>query len=167
LAANFKFSLFKHQLMNKVFIFALFMALIVGCKKEETTQPTATGKKAILVGNPSKSWVISKIIFTFNGADSDVTSSYTACQLDNFTTFKADGTVISDEGAKKCNATDKQTTTGTYAFNAAETEITIVDPAKGSITAKVLELTNTKFIESITTTANGLTSTTTTTFIPK
>jgi hypothetical protein len=53
--------------------------------------------------------------------DSDITSFFPACKLDNTYTFKTDGTGTMDEAALKCANTDPQTQAFTWVFKSSET----------------------------------------------
>lgn len=74
-----------------------------------------------------------------------------SCSKDDLTTYKANGQVVYDEGAVKCNAGDPQTTTDTWSFNSTETIIT-----EGSVSYNVIELTATTLKITYTETINGV-----------
>lgn len=57
-----------------------------------------------------------------NGSvDLDLTSNIQSCDLDDTYTFKSDGTGVADEGGSKCNTSDPQTTSFSWAFKNNET----------------------------------------------
>lgn len=68
------------------------------------------------------------------------------CDKDDCTTFKADKTVIFDEGATKCDPSDDQTITGTWSLSADSKTLTISDPSSGPVAATVVELTDNKLV---------------------
>lgn len=110
--------------MKKLLILVLFGSLFVSaCKKDE---PTRT---ELLTG---KNWRISAA--TVNPAldlgtgtpTSDFFALIPTCAKDNILNFSANGTVISDEGATKCDSNDPQTSSGTWVFkNTAQTAIVL------------------------------------------
>jgi hypothetical protein len=61
-----------------------------------------------------------------NGSfETDGFALFPSCVKDNFFTFKTGGDFITDEGATKCDPSDDQTQTSTWAFTSNETKITI------------------------------------------
>jgi hypothetical protein len=95
------------------------------CKKSDTVTGTPAKSNTILLTQAS--WKIQSVGIDQdkNGvAETDVTSSVPACQLDNTYTFKTDSTGIMDEAALKCAAGDPQTTNFTWGFKNNETVLT-------------------------------------------
>lgn len=145
---------------------ALFVALaLAGCsKKTEDPTPTtpALSAKATLLTAPK--WRITAIVgsTTFNG-QTTTTNNYAllpVCQQDDFYKFNTDFSAVADAGVVRCAPTDPQTKTGTWSFNAAETQITTIDPSRpvGSLgqstTADLIQLTNTTLVVKTTTNQN-------------
>lgn len=138
--------------MKKFYSYALgacLTLLMASCEKDDVTPdgPKLTAKETLLT---SKKWRITAI----EGAITvdDFTSTFDAfarlpaCQRDNFATFNADKTGISDEGTLKCSTTDPQTQNFTWALNADETTLTASGFINGSataVTADLLQLTST------------------------
>ena len=132
--------------------------LMAGCTKEDSDQakptPTSklTAKEAMLT---AKSWRITAISATATiTADgiSPITTSFdgyallTSCQKDNFAKYTIDKTIVADEGATKCSATDPQTQIYKWSLNADETEMTVsgkVNGADHTEKVEILQLTPT------------------------
>ena len=114
--------------MKMLRILPLFLAVtlaFVACKKDD--EPTKT---ELLSGGK---WTLTALTvnpaFVSNGISiTDVFATYPACLKDDFQTFATDGTYTYDEGATKCDPDDVQTETGTWKFNAGETEISLTLP---------------------------------------
>lgn len=56
----------------------------------------------------------------------DFTAFMEACDRDDTFEFNADGTVIADEGATKCDSSDPQSESGNWSFQNDETSILII-----------------------------------------
>ncbi len=115
-----------------LFILCLGSSVVfTSCKKDD--DPT---KKEMLVG---KNWVMTAL--TIDPAlpviGSNIYNQIDACTKDDITKFTADGKATFDEGATKCNVSDPQTTTGTWALNTTETVLSITDD--GSTTSVTLK----------------------------
>jgi hypothetical protein len=117
---------------------------------------------------PTKAELISTSTWKFKeaGLDNDgngqidvqvPASAIDACLLDNTLTFKADKTGTIDEGPKKCNTTDPQTSPFTWSLNADETQINFSTAVFAGIggDAKLLELSATNLTLSKTLTLTG------------
>ena len=156
-----------------LFAFALGLA---GCSKKADdptpTTPPLSAKTTLLI---TPKWRITAIVgaLTFGG-QTTTTDSYAnlpTCRRDDFSKFSADLTVAQDEGATRCTQTDPQTRAGTWSFNAAETQLTVIDPSKPvgttgqTVTADLLQLTSTTLVVKTTTTqtTSGITIVTTAT----
>jgi hypothetical protein len=100
------------------------------CKKDE--EPTNTDKIS------SKPWYFESGGADFN-ADGTVdfplasVPGVQACNLDNFATFKSDGTGITDEGGSKCSTTAPQTTNFSWGFASNETILNVSGSAFAGI----------------------------------
>lgn len=134
------------------YLLGLSLALAVaGCGKKSDPTPAANPVSAKTALLTASKWRITAITSTTTFFGQTVTGdSYTslsACQRDNFETFSTNLTTTYDEGATKCSGTDPQTKQGTWSFNTAETELTIVDPSQAATsplrtaTAEVVQLT--------------------------
>ncbi|MBF9235967.1 hypothetical protein I2I05_01025 [Hymenobacter sp. BT683] len=167
--------------MNKRFTHLLILSLALvaaACGKDGDPTPDkpAVSAKTALLTTPK--WRITAIVgtTTFGGQTTTINgyASLPACQKDNFGKFNVDKSVVMDEGATKCSTTAPQSKTGTWSFNAAETELTTVDPSQPTgtlqhtVVAEVLQLTATalKVKTTTTQTVSGFTivSTATTTY---
>ena len=158
----------------------LILAIGLASCSKKTDDPTPTtptlSAKVTLLTTPK--WRITAIVggTTFNG-QTTTTNSYAllpVCQQDDFYKFNTDFSAVADAGVVRCAPSDPQTKTGTWSFNAAETQITTIDPSRpvGSLgqntTADLIQLTNTTLVVKTTTnqTVGGYTiiSTATTTY---
>jgi hypothetical protein len=108
--------------VSKILAFTFLFISAASCKKSDTvTSPPAKSKTILLT---QASWKIQSVGIDAdkNGiADSDVTSSIPACQLDNTYAFKTDSTGTMDEAAAKCAPADPQTKSFTWGFKNGET----------------------------------------------
>jgi hypothetical protein len=75
------------------------------------------------------------------GTTNDMFATMGDCEKDNTNKFNTDKTVVTDEGATKCDNSDPQKTTSTWSFNAGETVLTITDDGD-AVPLTVLELTD-------------------------
>lgn len=144
------------------FLLGLLALSFVACDKDDDNSGSNTDKLT------SGKWKLSASVakFTFNGIEQtvDVYGQLQDCETDNELEFKADGTLISDEAAEKCNANDPDQEVGTWSFNQDETEIT-VSGIDDSFTAEIIELTNSKLRVKYDLNQNGIVTTTETTFV--
>ena len=117
----------------------------IGCSKTSDKDDAPT-KTALITAS---TWKYSEA-----GADNDgngtidiafPASVLDACATDNTITFKSDKTGTIDEGARKCNTTDPQSSPFTWSLNAEETQINFSTAVFAGIggDAKIIELTAT------------------------
>lgn len=103
-------------------IFALVL-LIGACKKDEksTTELLVDHQWRItaFTSDPAVDWTGTGVLVT------DVFSQFEACEKDDLTIFKSGGVVNFDEGAIKCDPSNPQTETGTWALSADEKTLTV------------------------------------------
>ena len=133
------------------FKFVLFAAAILtfaaSCKEEEPVPPTKT---ELLTAGP---WIGSGL--TANpgidpfGTGTPITDLWasplvSACSKDDFTTYKVDGTYVTDDGATKCDPADPQTTSGTWSFASNETQL-VMDSSATPYTITKLDASNLEF----------------------
>ena len=111
--------------MNHLKIAPFFLLLaFASCKKDSLSKTDlltdADGWKMVsLTTDPA-------IVDPFTGTQiTDLYAQFDACDKDDITTFSANGTFVSDEGATKCDPSDPQTTSGTWLLSADEKTITI------------------------------------------
>lgn len=118
---------------------AALTLMVSSCKKDNDnptpSTPAPQTKTQILT---SHSWVVKSLMV----GSVDYYNFIEDCEKDNFFTFKANGTSVEDEGATKCNPSDKQTIDGTWTFIDNETKI-IMD---GGDTVEVNTLTAESFV---------------------
>jgi len=103
------------------FTLSMFISA-VSCKKSGAGPDTPAKSKTTLLTQAS--WKIQAVGIDAdkNGvAETDMTSSLPACQVDNIYSFKTDGTGMVDESAAKCNSADPQTKPFTWLFKNTET----------------------------------------------
>jgi hypothetical protein len=118
--------------MKNVFVLksGLYALALIGllftaaCKKEkEDIKPDPT---AMLAGKwQLKALTVDPPIDWFGAPVRNVYAQLPACVKDDITIFNANGTVNFDEGASKCQPNDPQTLTGTWAFSADKTKVSI------------------------------------------
>ena len=85
-----------------------FGTTFTACKKKKTQED--------FLKDPA-GWVMNKVeLNANNGGWTDMTSQVPSCTLDDRIYFQDGGVLKTDEGATKCNASDPQTTTGTWAL---------------------------------------------------
>lgn len=96
--------------------FLAILLFFAACTTEKSNTELLTGNTWRITA-----WTVSPPILGITDwyADSE------ACETDNLYTFETGGIAKLDEGPTKCNASDAQTTTGTWSFNADETELTV------------------------------------------
>ncbi|RZK88719.1 MAG: hypothetical protein EOO62_37255 [Hymenobacter sp.] len=153
--------------MKKLCLLLGAIAVLGACKKDSDSDPSpATSRTDLLTAKP---WQASTVNLSLNGVPLPSSQVVSACQLDNTYKFNADKTLVVDEGATKCNTTDPQTQTGTWAFtNNDQNKLTIAVPNSAfngnfdikALSSSTLQLTTTQSL-------NGLTYTIDATFGPK
>jgi hypothetical protein len=109
--------------MKRILLLTLGIVSLDSCKKDNTvTVPSTTD---ILT---AKNWRVSSyIIEDSHGSTLTLTNVYATaspCYADNFIKFNADRTIVTDEGATKCDATALQTTTGSWSYDINRNELT-------------------------------------------
>ena len=152
--------------MKKLLLaFTAVTLLFSACKKDDDG---GSGKKSILT---SGKWLItsSSSIVQFpspiGNQTVDLLATFPACQQDNLYIFNQDGTGTTDEGATKCSSSDpQQKTAGSWALINNDTQLTVSDGSGTSVTADIQTLDNTTLMIKYVTVANGITSTTVTTY---
>jgi hypothetical protein len=113
---------------------ALLLTL-AACKKEETIiAPTPTVDPQALL--TSGAWKKTGEVI----AGVDIFKNNQACELDNTFAYSADGKLIMDEGATKCDPTDIQTETGSWAFVGADKKKLIITQGLIAITTDIIEI---------------------------
>jgi len=126
--------------MKKTLLFCgAILLFTAACKKNDDDNNNKTKTENLTTGN----WYLRSSTFTMSimGVDStyDGMADMEACEKDNFYTFLGGGVAKMDEGATKCDASDPQTETGTWALLNNETKLAI-NGAGVTDTADILEL---------------------------
>ena len=106
-------------------------------------------KRTALVSNPAYDWNANGVF------DTNILNTMFSCEKDNFETYQANGMVVTNEGATKCDSSDPQTWSVTWSFGDNETKL-IWD---GNDVYTLLELTETTLKFQSTFTENGVTYT--------
>jgi hypothetical protein len=149
--------------MTKLTLTVCSVILILSSCKKNSDSPNSAS--AILI---SGKWQITASTSTFTIAGDnqtvDIFSSLPSCVQDNYYIFNSDGTGTTDEGATKCDDSDPQTTSnGNWQLLNNDTQLQAGDTG-AEITADVKQLDNSTLVLEYETVANGITSTTTTTY---
>jgi hypothetical protein len=116
------------KLTKGIILVAIAAFAFASCKESTDDETPASKTKTELI--TSGSWVTSDVLI--NGASIWVLAE--ACSKDDFMTFKTNGTVITDEGATKCDPADPQTTTANWSFSSDEKKVTIDGDAGDLVT---------------------------------
>lgn len=153
------------QFTKKAAFILLSVAVMTGCKKDDNKSKSKT---ELLT---SGSWKQTSIYFSpavdWNGdgqTENEVINLYQPCDRDDLMTFKTNGTVVSDEGASKCDPSGPQIIeTTNWKFSDNETKIMLGDPGQEE-SAQLLELSASVLKVKITAVEGGVTYTETLTF---
>ena len=113
-----------------VFPMILLMASSVACKKDAAV--SADNSVLLTTGLWKRTGE------TKNGKDTFIATSN--CDKDNTYAFATDGKVAFDEGATKCDASDPQTTTGSWAFTGTDKTKMILTESGFAITVTITQL---------------------------
>jgi hypothetical protein len=117
---------------------ALLLAALASCKKDnDVTDPDGGPGQPAFVG---KKWVTQSMTIQpaidLNGdgkPDSDVTGLLDACDLDDAAVFKADGKLLTDHGAQRCEASEvAEEHTANWTYQKAANTIKLADPTNPS-----------------------------------
>ena len=97
---------------------------LFSCSKDDDKSKTelitsGTWKITAFTSNPAVDWDGD------GDTETDIYGSMEACEKDNITTFKSDGTAQDDEGATKCDSDDPQITSFEWSFTNNESKIMI------------------------------------------
>lgn len=116
--------------MKTIKFFAVVLAAITmsfsACKKDEATTETPKISGASLL--TGKDWRITALTITSPGGTIDVFSTLAACEKDDLLEYLANGTIVSKEGATKCDPADPDTEPGGFwALIDNDTKLRIID----------------------------------------
>jgi hypothetical protein len=133
--------------LPRLLIFSLLSLtfMISACKKDKVvsskTSLLTAGSWKMTAFTIDPAYPIYDSNFNITGYTTDMFATMDACDKDDTHLFKVDYSVVTDEGATKCDPANPQTTTGTWSLNSDETVITITEDGV-SQTATLLELTS-------------------------
>lgn len=116
-----------------VLVFSLLA--ISGCRKDNSG-PSDSDKGKIIVG---KTWKMTA--FTVDGKD-EYSDFYEDCERDNTEEYFADGRLVIDEGATKCEEDDSQTMTQNWRIS-GNALVLFEEGVSIELECTILELTNT------------------------
>ena len=134
-----------------LFILCLGSSVVfTSCKKDD--DPT---KKEMLVG---KNWVPTAMTIDpgLPIVGTNLFNQIPACEKDDIIRFVADGKASFDDGASKCEVTDPQTTTGSWALNPTETILSITYTDGSTISLTIKSLTSSKIVGTYQDVLNGV-----------
>lgn len=142
------------QLAMPLALASLFLAS--SCDKDDDNN--IPEKTAMLSAN---SWIAQSITadpaydwFGDGNPITDIYAIFPPCSKDDFTTFRANGVIIHDEGSSKCFEQDPQTKQGAWIFKNGETVISVTE---GGTTEdwKIVKLDATELIVEYAVTEDG------------
>lgn len=142
-------------------VFASVLMFSSSCKKDDddpTNTDKITGKSFVMTA-----WTIDPPISYQGVSISDLYDFLPDCSKDDITIFNADGTMVGDEGAIKCDAGDPQTETGTWLFLDNETQLSVTFDNDTDV-MDIVELTESTLKLAYEETDEGVTYTNTITF---
>jgi hypothetical protein len=148
--------------MKKISVYLMVImvgVVMFGCKKDSTTI-----SKDDIIGK----WMMTAMTVSpaMDGV-TDIFSTWDACEKDDLTIFSADGTVINDAGATKCDPTDQQTSNpGTWSFS-SDNKILVITRNGEVMNVTIVTLTSSKFVGSMKEVYNSVTYTRRVTLIKK
>lgn len=119
-----------NKLSKTVLALAVITITFSACKKDEQITPKPEPVPEKIATLSSGNWVLETM--TING--NDVINYMDDCERDDITTFKTNGTYITDEGATKCDPKDKQTKEGVWKFTDNYTKMVIDNKDVTSVT---------------------------------
>lgn len=121
-----------NKLAKMTFALAVIAITFSACKKDEqiTPKPTPEPVPEKVATLASGNWVLETMIINGN----DVINYMEDCERDNITTFKTNGTYVTDEGTTKCDSKDKQTKEGVWKFTDNYTKMAIDNEDVKSVT---------------------------------
>lgn len=134
-------------------ILTLICAVIAACTKSDSSSPSGA---SILVNGK---WQLTDVSVLIPGSSLSVSifDTIPACVKDNFYTFTSDSTVTLDEGATKCDASDPQTTSGSWELLNNNTQLKTLDPLTSeSTTVSIVKLNSSSVVLQDTATYMGM-----------
>lgn len=151
--------------MKKYLLLVGGILVLGACKKNDDATPTAQSKTDLLTAH---NWKPSTGTYTITSSGTSITSdAFETCDKDDSYKFGSDKSLVVDAGTVKCNSSDPQKETGTWALSNNDQKLTMNLPNQainGDLDVK--ELTTTTLHLSGTQTSNGVTFTVDATFVP-
>jgi hypothetical protein len=148
--------------MKKLSFLLLSLIALGACKKDGENTPSASRTDLLT----AKKWRVSSLTYTaISVGKITTTDEYAleqACHRDDFYKFNTDKTLVADEGATKCSASDTQTSTQNWDFNSDQTNLLVTSSGYMSTGSKdIVELSATtlRLREVHTYISNGATTT--------
>jgi|GEM_PF-1284836 len=127
--------------LSALFCGLTLAAAVTGCgsKNDPTpSTPAVSAKTALLTAKNWRCTASTSVVTFYIGGQTTTTSldgyaQFPSCRRDDFLKFDVGASGGTnpwtvDEGATRCTSTGPQTRTGTWSFNPAETQITLLDP---------------------------------------
>ncbi|RZK16447.1 MAG: hypothetical protein EOO56_19910 [Hymenobacter sp.] len=110
--------------MKKLLLLGFGLTMLGACKKDSEPAPSTSSRTDLLT---AKSWRLTakNTSITLPGLPPLTDNAIDACDQDNFLKFSTNKTVVSDEGATKCDPSDPQTQNGTWALKTNDTQLDI------------------------------------------
>ncbi len=108
--------------MKKILFTAIVLSsFFVGCKKKEDKPATAQTRTQLLTAN---NWTLTAIVISTPGEpDDNIFAIIEDCFKDNFIKYNTNFTVVTDEGATKCDPNFPQSATNIWSFGPNESSI--------------------------------------------
>ncbi len=148
-----------------LFGFAALTLIFSSCKKDDSG--SGSGTRATLTTGMWKMTASSAVVeypAPIGTQAVDVYSVIRSCEQDNLYRFNEDGTITSDEGATKCDASDpQQKSAGTWTLNGDQTKLTMTASGQ-NITADITTINSSTLVVKYVTNYNNMSATTTTTY---
>jgi hypothetical protein len=136
--------------MKKLSLFLLATVALGACKKDSENTPT-TSKTDLLT---SHNWKPSAGTFSITAGGQTISNdAFDSCEKDDVYKFGTDKSLVVDAGTTKCDPSDPQKETGTWAFTSNEQKMTISMPGQSvpvsdldikELSAKTLHITATQ-----------------------
>jgi hypothetical protein len=140
--------------------------LFSACKKDDSTSASGGKKGSLTTGKwrITSSTSVIEYPAPIGTQTVNLFSSIQPCMQDNLYIFNSDGTNTTDEGATKCNTSDAQTkSSGTWQLLNSDTQLKVTE-GSNTVTGDIQTLDNSSLVLKYVTTANGIKSTTTTSY---
>jgi hypothetical protein len=145
----------KNQLASLLILIAATLTAI-SCKKADVKSKQKTKTELITEGTWKKTGLTSNPAYDWYGDGdyaTDILSIMDVCELDDFDTYRSDGTGDTNPGPMRCNQSDPQAWPFTWALTDNETKLVF----NGVNKLNLVELTETTLKFSTTFEENGIT----------